>query len=150
VTNSPIPNFARVDDTLWRGARPDDAGVAWLVAQDIRTIISLELLHGDPASHGVTCVALPDWEALPLIAPPYEDKHIHAFLAAVRSAARPIYVHCRDGQNRTGVAVAAYRLVEKGEPLDAVLIDMASFHGAWFEVDASFIRTVSDRIAEFR
>ena len=47
IDDSPIENFARVDDVLWRGARPDAAGAAWLVAQGVRTIINLELLHGD-------------------------------------------------------------------------------------------------------
>ena len=155
ATDSPIENFARVDDALWRGARPDAAGAAWLVAQGVRTIINLELLHGDqdefgPALASLTYLWLPDWEPFAAVMPKIEDRHIKLFLAAIRlGTPRPIYAHCRDGQNRTGLAVAAYRLIEKNDPLDAVLEDMMSYHGLWEAPDVDYIRSLDARRGEF-
>lgn len=153
VTTTPIANFAKVDDTLWRGARPDSAGAAWLVAQGVKSVIDLELSDEDtgnfaPWAGKVQLCHLPDWEPLALAAP-IEDRHIHAFLAAVKRLPKPIYVHCREGQNRTGVAVAAYRLIDKRDSLDAVTADLASYGGLWSIADLRYIRSVAERAAEF-
>lgn len=149
-----IANFAKVDSRLWRGARPDAGDASWLQANGVITVINLELLHDDDACVKVfgpgCCVHLPDWEALPQLAPKYEDKHIVAFLAAVRGAKGLTYVHCRDGQNRTGIAVAAYRLVELGEDLDLVLKDMAFFKGLWYGIDAAYITGLAAHLGDFK
>ena len=34
-------------DVLWRGARPDKDGAAWLIQQGVRTIVNLELILDD-------------------------------------------------------------------------------------------------------
>ncbi|HLX18483.1 MAG TPA: tyrosine-protein phosphatase [Bradyrhizobium sp.] len=146
-------NFATVDAVLWRGARPDAAQAGWLFANGVRGVINLELFEEDRAAWDGLAVDyrhLPDWEPLALGPSGIEDRHIKAVLAAIREMPKPIYIHCRDGQNRTGIAVATYCLVEKGEPLDAVLADMKSYRGAWAAGDASYLRSLAGRVAEFR
>ncbi len=108
MTYCPIARFAKVDDDVWRGAEPDTAGVEWLLAEGCKTIISLEWEHLDTAIAPMVELRLVDWEPLPEIAPKIEDRHIRSFLNAVSLAAKPVFVHCRSGQNRTGVAIAAY------------------------------------------
>lgn len=147
---SPIQHFARVDDVLWRGAKPDAAGYQWLEAQGCKTIINLEFEESDDAAPGIVEIHLPDWEPLPRFAPVIEDEHIHAFLAALRDAPKPVFVHCHSGQNRTGVAIAAYRLIDKGEDVDAVIADMKSFGGIWADSDVGYVQSLGARSDEFR
>lgn len=76
--DSVIKNFCVVTPTvLWRGARPDKDGAAWLIQQGVRTIVNLELIldekpafsHATGAvvkSHEVGYFRIHDWEPLPL------------------------------------------------------------------------------------
>ena len=147
-------NFARVDADLWRGARPTPQQAQWLVEQGIKSVINLELGQEDKASFGMLLRQLeyrhlPDWEPIATFDPSREDQHIKDFLAAVKELPKPVYVHCRDGQNRTGLAVAAYRLVVKDELLASVLADMENYKGLWGVPDAAYVTSLSERIAEF-
>jgi protein tyrosine phosphatase (PTP) superfamily phosphohydrolase (DUF442 family) len=146
---SPIQQFARVDDILWRGAKPDAAGYQWLKASGCQTIINLEWEESDDAVADIVEVRLPDWEPLPRFAPAIEDHHIRSVLAAIKSAPKPVFVHCHSGQNRTGVAVAAYRIVVKGDAVDAVVADMKSYGGIWADSNEAYVRSLATRRAEF-
>jgi protein tyrosine phosphatase (PTP) superfamily phosphohydrolase (DUF442 family) len=150
----PIANFERVDDRLWCGARPDAAGAAWLVEQGIKTDIDFEWEESDetlfPAVSGVVRLILKDWEPLPLLAPSLEDHHIRAFLSAVRAGPWPIYCHCKAGQNRTRVAVAAYQLIDMRLPLSSVLADFDLHAGLWREPDETYVRGLVSRADQFR
>ena len=62
------------------------------------------------------------WVALPMhmVFKPSEEQ-IQAFLETVTDPAlQPVFVHCRQGEDRTGVMVAIYRVAEQGwEPAQA-------------------------------
>ena len=48
-----IQNFCVVTpNVLWRGARPDKDGAAWLIQHGVRTIVNLELIHDDKSVLG--------------------------------------------------------------------------------------------------
>lgn len=154
--DSTIPNFCQVTpDVLWRGAKPDKNGAAWLVQQGVRTVVNLELLHDDQETfeelrlddtgkYQIGYYRIRDWEPLPAIAPELSDKRVAQFLAIMQQAPKPVYVHCRSGENRTGLMVAAYRVIVGGEgndaAIDAAIDEMASYQGFWFETDAKYIR----------
>lgn len=145
---SPIANFAAVDQRLWRGARPSREQALWLAAQGVATALDLEWEGADDAlftGTGVACVRDEDFELLPLIDPGEANEHVLFALAAIRDAAPIVYVHCRDGQNRTGVVCAAYRLLILGQPLDAVLADFSSFKPFWGWADQGYIRSLAAR-----
>lgn len=105
----PIRNFAQVDDRLWRGAAPDEAGYRALAANGVVTVIDLraeEDIQVDEAliaELGITRVHLPmrDGQA-PSAA--LVDK----FLATVSASKGRAYVHCGAGVGRTGTMSAAY------------------------------------------
>lgn len=150
---SPIANFARVDDFLWRGARPDDSsGAQWLAAGGVKTAINLEWEQSDDelfAGTQIFRVRLADWEPNPAFFQMLEDRHIRYLLSSIRSYPNRKFVHCRSGQNRTGIAVAAYRLIIKNDPVDAVVADMRSFGGIWAHIDEKYIRDLAERKGEF-
>lgn len=154
--DSSIQNFCQVTpNVLWRGAKPDKEDASWLVEQGVRTIVNLELLHddkaafeqvrpGDNGKYEVSYFRVRDWEPLPVIAPKLSDDHVAHFLAIMSQAPKPIYVHCRSGQNRTGVMVAAYRVIVEGEgddnAIEKAVKEMEGYRGHWFKADASYIR----------
>jgi len=153
---SSIENFCQVTPkVLWRGAKPDKDGAAWLVEQGVRTIVNLESLHDDRdaftqarlannGSYEVDYFRVRDWEPLPAIAPELSDDHVAHFLAIMNQAPKPVYVHCRSGENRTGVMVAAYRVIVEGADDDAAIEkainEMEGYQGFWFKTDANYIR----------
>ncbi len=157
--NSPISRFCQVkQNVLWRGAKPDTEGVIWLIEHGVRTIVNLELMHDDLSRveqvelttqkiFNIDYFRVKDWELLPVLASSVEDEHVVHFLAiASQKAYQPVYVHCRSGQNRTGVMVAAYQIIIEGNPdIDAVIEEMMTYQGFWSDVDAKYLRALALR-----
>ena len=159
---SPIPNFCVVTpDVMWRGAQPAQDGAAWLIQRGARTIVNLELLHDDRRALGQVKPAkadkyelgyfrIPGWEPNVVFAPALLDDHVARFLAVVDDQPKPS-VHCRSGQNRTGVMVAAYRVIVEGTSADAAIEEMGRYQGIWFKAEAGYIRGLSpERRQEIR
>lgn len=158
--DSVIQNFCMVTpDVLWRGSRPDKDGAAWLIQKGVRTIVNLELILDDKPvfdhatvavtkSHEVGYFRIHDWEPLPLLAPAVVDDNVAHFLAIVSQQPKPIYVHCRSGVNRTGLMIAAYRvLIEGAKNVDAIE-EMRLYQGLWFKADEEYIMGLSPKRRE--
>jgi hypothetical protein len=101
-----------------------------------------------------TYIRVKDWEPIPLFAPSEEDEHIVLFLSAVRQAVSekrtPVYVHCRSGQNRTGVMIAAYKIIEQNQEAESVITDFETYRGFWAWADERYIRSLAERRDEIR
>lgn len=154
--DSPIANFCQVTpDLLWRGAKPDVAGMAWLIQRGVKSIVNLELLHDDRGvmaqvrldaggRYLVGYYRIPDWEPLPLLRPDLTDKHVAQFIALMGQIPKPAFVHCRSGENRTGLMVAAYRVIVEGagdpSAIERAVAEMKSYDGVWFKPHAAYLR----------
>jgi len=139
---------------LLRGAKPDPEGAAALLSLNVGTVVNLELLHDDleafrearpspPYSRKVEYFRIREWEPNVVIAPKVLDAHVADFLAIVETQPRPVYVHCRSGENRTGVMVAAYRVLVEGMPIDQAIDEMQKYQGFWLKQDAEYIRSLA-------
>jgi tyrosine-protein phosphatase SIW14 len=137
-------------ELLWRGGRPDAAGAAALVHRGVKTVVNLELLLDDRETfeeaqvrvdgiREINYFRVREWEPNVVIAPSKLDDHVARFIAITRTQPKPIFVHCRSGQNRTGVMVAAYRVFNGGDTEEAVA-EMGRYGGIWFKYDAEYIR----------
>lgn len=140
--------------TLWRGAKPDLEGAATLISLGVKTVVNLETLNDDlgafraarPAtasSAKIDYFRIRDWEPNVVIAPALLDSHVADFIAIAKTRPKPIYVHCRSGQNRTGVMVAAYRVLLEGMPIESAIAEMQKYQGVWFKQDAEYLRSLT-------
>lgn len=107
-----VDNFAKVTDGVWRGAQPTAEGFATLKAMGVRTIVNLRALHSDRdllRGLGLGYAHFPCTAVLP------DEEVVLKFLrVATTPACRPVFVHCEHGADRTGVAIAAYRMAVQG------------------------------------
>ena len=158
---SPIRNFCEVKpNVLWRGSKPDKDTAAWLINKGVKTIVNLELLHDDIDAIHQTNITKKDtykidyfrvktWEPLYAVAQSIADEHVIHFLAIVSQAKQPIYVHCRAGENRTGVMVAAYKIILEGQTsaaeMTAILNEMQSYKGVWSHFTTKYVKGLSLR-----
>lgn len=150
---SPIRNFCVVTpNVLWRGERPTKADAQWLVEHRVGTVVSLQLddrrafesvTVGNDFTHSVSYFHVPGFSPMQLLRPARLDVHLALFIAIVKSAPKPIYVHCRAGVDRSGVLIAAYRVLVEGMSRDAAVTEMGRFHSPWQHLDARYIRGLS-------
>ena len=113
---SAVRNFQRVSPGIYRGAQPDDAGMEALKAFGIKTILCLRVPPRVIRWEGHKAEELDmDFVSLPLSN--YDspsDKSVRRFLDIITDPARqPVFVHCRQGQLRTGALMASYQVVEE-------------------------------------
>ncbi len=106
-----IPNAGKVTDVLYRGAQPKEVGLSELKMLGITTIVDLRGEDHEKVawerkraeSLGMRFVHIPvsGW------APP-TDEQVAQFLSLLRdNPGQKIFVHCRFGEDRTSVFIAA-------------------------------------------
>jgi protein tyrosine/serine phosphatase len=110
---SGVANFHQVDRSVYRGAQPTAEGLKNLAGMGVKTIIDLR--HGKDHSDSEQKAA----ESLGMryINVPMEgltaptDEQISKLLAVLDAADQgAVFVHCREGKDRTGAVVACYRI----------------------------------------
>ncbi len=127
-SNIKIGNFGQMDGRYYRGAQPEPTDYASLKELGVQTVIDL---RNDPTDYekpaveslGMKYVNIPmsGWRT-----PKMED--IDRFLAIMDDPATgTVYVHCKAGRHRAGVAGAAYRYTKYDWDYDQVYAEMKKF-----------------------
>lgn len=108
-----IANFHEVNQNVYRGGQPTDEGLKNLAGLGVKTIIDLR--HGK--DHADTEKKTAESLGLHYINVPMEgldaptDQQISSLMAVLNAADQgPVFVHCREGKDRTGTVVACYRI----------------------------------------
>jgi tyrosine-protein phosphatase SIW14 len=147
-----VPNSGKINDHLYRGAQPRDAGLLELKKLGVTTIVDLR--GEDPErsgweekraeSLGIRFVHIPvdGWS-------PPTNEQVAQFLSLFReNSQEKVFVHCRYGDDRTGVFVASYRMAFEKLPAEQALKEMYyfGFNGAWHPSMATFVREFPVRL----
>jgi len=146
-----LPNGGRVNDYLYRGAQPHPAGIQELKKLGITTIVDLrgenptqrDSERQQAESLGIRFVSIPvsGWD-------PPSNEQVAQFLSLFRNRKEKVFVHCRFGDDRTGVFVATYRMAYEGWPTTQAMNEMYffGFNGFWHPSMKSFIRDFPARL----
>ena len=121
-----VTNFGQVTPTLYRGGLLKGEGIKALKKLGINVVIDThandESEERDARKLGMKYVAIP-WHC-----PWPHDEVFAKFLKVVHdNKGKKIFVHCRLGDDRTGMMVAAYRMAEEGWTADEAMTEMRSF-----------------------
>lgn len=134
-----INNFAQIAPDLYRGAVPKDT-IAFkeLAARGVK--IDVELETGDKQAHreshwasaaGIRYIHLP-WFPWPIFSGP-DERVVATFLKILAdNPGKVVFVHCRQGSDRTGVVIAAYEIEVAHCPEKMVVQELHRFGYHWY------------------
>jgi uncharacterized protein (TIGR01244 family) len=137
-----IDNFDRVDDGLYRGAQPSERGIAELKNRGVQTVIDLRDDRNPNEQKWVENAGM-RYINIPSNASRVEPAKVAQFLDAMNDSPGPVFVHCKQGRDRTGLAVGAYRMVDQDWTREATLKDLYDhgYHWALFPGIARYLKT---------
>jgi len=121
-----VPNFGQVTPNLYRGGLVNPIGIKALKRLGIDVIVDA---HADDATEKREVESLGmEYVAIPWHCPSPHDDVFAKFLQIVHdNPGKRIFVHCRLGDDRTGMMIAAYRMAEEGWTADEAMQEMKSF-----------------------
>jgi uncharacterized protein (TIGR01244 family) len=109
-----VPNFHKVNEHVYRGGQPSEAGWASLTKVGIKTVIDLRVAAEHSIAQEASAVEAAGMhfisQPMPRLSAP-ETPDIVKILAFLDSdTGGPVFVHCRRGAERTGTVIACYRI----------------------------------------
>jgi len=128
-----LENFHRVDESLYRCEQPQTNDFMEIEKYGIKTVIDLRNRFDDRhelKSTQLVAVHFPinSWEI--------SYQHLVDVLKIIASAEKPVLIHCLHGADRTGCAVACYRMVfcnwTKEAAISEFLDPKFGYHEGWF------------------
>lgn len=117
TTYPELPRFQQVTDRLYRGGQPRDEGLRRLRELGIDTIVNLrgrskttraEEIDARALGFNYFNIALPNWGR------PQDDRVRRILLIVAAPQNGRVFVHCKDGVDRTGTIVALHRITHQG------------------------------------
>jgi protein tyrosine phosphatase (PTP) superfamily phosphohydrolase (DUF442 family) len=132
-----IPNAGKITEVLYRGAQPREVGFSELkilgiatvvdLRQEDRETISWERKHVESLGMRFVHIPVDGWS-------PPSDEQVAQFLFLLRdNPGKKIFVHCRFGDDRTSVFIAAYRMAMEKWSSEQATKEMYffGFNGFW-------------------
>ena len=164
-----IPGFRAVTATLFRGGRPrNEAEMQLLVQKGIHTIVNLQgdamqILPGEKPQEIENARQMAEHFGLRFFHLPFvagaklDEDGQKMVLEVVRvmedPQLQPVYVHCNVGADRTGVAVAAFRILHQNCSYDKARAELIENGQLWTPLltasQMSFLRDLAADPARF-
>jgi len=108
IVASSLGNFYRVSDELYRSGQPTAADIPDLKALGIKSVLSLRHYWRDSREFERADMSSIQYK---MDASSLSVADLIAVLRLIRTAPKPILLHCWRGSDRTGFIVAGYRMV---------------------------------------
>lgn len=125
-----IANFEQVNDTILRGAAPSDENLRLLAKSGIKTVLDLRM-SGPAVNHessfvqdlGINYVHVPLGFKSPNLT------EMTKILGVLKdSDIKPVFVHCRQGADRTGMTIGMYRRIHDKWEFNKTYGEMRKHH----------------------
>jgi len=141
-----IEYVARIHDGLYRGADPSD-GLEHLKQIGIKTIVNLRYMDMHDYRGKAEAMGF-DYVRIPLFPDdPPTRQEIEKFIAIITDPERrPVYFHCAQGIDRTGVMAGIYRVELDGWDNTKAVAEMEFFghNELWIDIE-EFLKTYGKR-----
>lgn len=122
-----IPNFGQVSPTLYRGGVPSVDALKGLKKLGVDFVVDMRGGRSETEEAMVTKLGM-RYVSLPWRCPFPKDEVFAKFLTLIRdNPGKKVFVHCRLGDDRTGMAVASYRMAEEGWSAEEAMSEMRAF-----------------------
>ena len=122
-----IGDFGEVTPTLFRGAQPTRKGFQTLSRMGIDIVVDTRGNRAKSEGKEVHRLGM-RYVAIPWHCPFPHDEAFARFLKLVReNPDKKIFVHCRLGDDRTGMMIAAYRMAAEGWTADRAMREMERY-----------------------
>jgi protein tyrosine/serine phosphatase len=126
-------NLWKISDSVYRSEQPWKKDMKELEKFGIKTILNLRNYHTDNDEAKGTTLVL---EHLTMNASEINDENILRAMQVIRSAKKPILIHCLHGSDRTGCMVASYRIIFQNWSKDDAIRELThpvfGYHQKWF------------------
>jgi len=133
INSQLFDNLYEVSDSLYRSEQPSKKGMIHLESIGINTVLNLRKRTTDKKEASNTKLVL---LCIPINAWKMNQDDLMLALKSIQSAKKPIVVHCLHGADRTGVVIAAYRMIfenlSKEKAIEEFLDPQFGFHAKWF------------------
>jgi protein tyrosine/serine phosphatase len=122
-----LPNFGEVTPRLYRGGQPGADGLKALKKMGVSIIVDMRSGSSKHEMAAVNELGML-YVSIPWHCPFPQDEPFAKFLRIVQENPKTkVFVHCRLGDDRTGMAIAAYRIAEEGWSADEAMKEMKLF-----------------------
>lgn len=121
-----VPNAGEVTPNLYRGGHPNAQGFKALAGMGVNIVVDLRGSSKKELEQvnqlGMQYVAIP-WHC-----PFPRDEAFARFLGLIRqNPGKKVFVHCRLGDDRAGMTIAAYRMAEQGWTAPEAMKEMEAY-----------------------
>ncbi len=141
-----LANVGQVAPRVFRGAQPEAEGYATLKKMGIKTVINLRTSASEKKA--VEAAGMRSIEVPMEMSTDHLMAKVDRVVALMADPAnQPVFVHCRHGQDRTGIVVAAYRMKVEGWRLADAEAEMQAFgfNDVWVNFK-KFIRRYGEQL----
>jgi protein tyrosine/serine phosphatase len=126
-----VPNFGEVTPNLYRGGQLGADGLKALQKMGVSIVIDMRSSQSKHEQAVVEKLGM-QYVSIPWHCPFPTDEPFVKFLKVIENnTKKKIFVHCRLGDDRTGMAIASYRMAEEGWSADEAMkeIELFGFSG---------------------
>jgi tyrosine-protein phosphatase SIW14 len=121
-----LPNFGEATPTLYRGGQPSKEGFRTLAKMGVNIVVDLRGSRDSErrivTNLGMQYVPMPWQCSFP------KDKTFAQFLTLLQqNPDKKVFVHCRVGDDRTGMMIASYRMAREGWSAEKAEKEMEKF-----------------------
>lgn len=133
VIGTELENFYRVDKGVYRSEQPEDENVENLTKLGIKEVLNLRQLHSDEDDLEESDFIL---QRLKMDAGEVTEDQLIQALRIIKNRKGPILIHCWHGSDRTGVTLAAYRIIfnnwSKAKAVDEFVNGGYGYHSTFY------------------
>lgn len=125
-----IGNFEQINGSILRGGLPSDANLKLLAQAGVKTILDLRMEGGGAEHEEIVVKSLGmEYIHIPLgfTSPEHQDM-VKAVKVLANSTDKPVFVHCRQGADRTGMVVGLYRRLAQSWDFNKTYSEMRKHH----------------------